>query len=54
MSRAEYKLGIMDARIREARPEDTEELVRLIAAFRSELARLHGEERAPDPNAARE
>ena len=54
MSWAEYKLGIMDARIREARPEDTEELVRLVAAFRAELARLHGEERTPDPNAARE
>jgi ribosomal protein S18 acetylase RimI-like enzyme len=44
----------VDARIREARPEDTEALARLVAAFRAELARLHGEERTPDPGAARE
>ncbi len=44
----------MDVRIREARPEDAGALVRLIAAFRAELARLRGEERAPDPDAARE
>ena len=44
----------MDVRIREARPEDAEALVRLIATFRAELARFHGEEREPDPDAARE
>jgi ribosomal protein S18 acetylase RimI-like enzyme len=40
--------------IREAQPEDEEALVEMIAAFRAELARFRGEERVPDPGAARD
>ncbi len=40
--------------VREAQPEDRDALVEMIAAFRAELARFRGEERVPDPGAARD
>lgn len=40
--------------VRPAEKSDEESLIRLIAGFRAELARLRGVERPPDPVAARE